>query len=111
MTKGKGFIPKKHKKLSLPLRLKGDYYFTISIESEIKDSWVTCWILNLETRQTATLDFHLYSRNGMGYAEVKMPTKDRYLYEWVGDNIQLISPMVCRAVLTDSDLTNSQSLV
>jgi hypothetical protein len=97
--KNKGFGKSKQKPIN-ELKLKGDYSFKVSIQSDIVDSWVTCKVINIKTEQEATVAFYLYAKNGMACAEVAMKKVDMYRDGWIGDSIDDISPMVCRAVLS-----------
>ena len=82
------------------IRLKGDHYFKVSIESDVVESCVTCWLLNVATKETATLKFHLHNCDGIASATVTIPITDSYKYAWVSNHLDLISPMVCRTILS-----------
>jgi hypothetical protein len=81
-------------------KLKGDHYFKVSIESDVIESHVRCWVLNIATNETATIEFYLSDKNGIKSAAIADLRNDFKKHVWIHDKIDLISPMICRAVLS-----------
>jgi hypothetical protein len=69
--------------------------FSVKLQSEIKNSCIAAEVHNQDNHQTVSLQFHLYLINSKLYAEFACSRIDWAKYNWVGENISEISPIIC----------------
>jgi hypothetical protein len=79
-------------------RLKGDYYYRLSLEGEVDRGGVLCSIFSTVSGEFASLSFCLYERDGKAFAELVIPENEHDRYGWIVDGMHLISPMIFRAI-------------
>lgn len=104
-AKNSSNIPKSTTLERTSVRLKGDYYFTLSIASNIIESQVECWIEEIKSGKTATLKFDLIAVDGIQSTKIiTIENNSCHDHKWVHDSIDLISPMIYRALTIDNKL-------
>ena len=78
--------------------------FKISLQSKVIDSWVTVHVIDTVQTREAILPFHLYTIGAKAYAEAGIQREDIDEYMWVADHIDILSPIICKLVLSDARL-------
>ena len=76
--------------------------FEIYLQSKVVDSWVTVRVVDTVQTREAILPFHLYVIGSKTYAEVGIQRENVNKYRWVIDNIDTLSPMICKLAFSDA---------